>query len=162
MIDILRHECREYASKTTVRMPTDWVKELGKKAQGYWGDPVFTAEPITLKQVTCSLPGKVVAGTVKAVAVLDGQIRDQLRDPEALVLPREQWPDPMPTASTQLLNPSEWPALALELWERGLCLWLPKEALFSPSGRPLLNGLFAVPKDKPVPGHPELHVQRLI
>ena len=106
-INILRKECRTYAAHTSVRMPTDWVKELGKKAQGNWGDPVFTSEPITLRQVTCSLPAKGVAGTVKAVSVLEGQLRDQLRDPESLVLPREQWPEPMPAASIQLFNQSE-------------------------------------------------------
>ena len=57
---------------------------------------------------------------------------------------------------------AEWPALANELWSRGLCMWLPTEALFSPGGIPLVSGLFGVPKPKPVEGRPDLPQLRLI
>ena len=61
-----------------------------------------------------------------------------------------------------MVDDSEWEQLAQEFWDRGLVIWLPTEALFSPGGVPLVSGLFGVDKPKPVPGHPELKQQRLI
>ena len=162
-IEHLYAQCGAFTrDEPDARMPTDWIKDLGNKAYGYWGDPVYTAEPIRLLQVLASLPARGVAGSVDICHVLDGQIRDQLRDPESLLLPESDWPHEVPSAKTNLEIPDEWLSLAQELWERDLVYWLPESILFAPYGRPLVNGLFAVPKDKEVPGHPGLHVQRLI
>ena len=154
--------CQAFCADRAARTPVDWHKELGSKAFSYWGEPVFTAEPLTLVQVTASLPPKGVAAVVDICRVICGQVLDQLRDPESLILPKSEWPPTTPKAKTQLENPSEWGDLANLLWTRGLVDWIPEAAVFSPYGQPVVNGLFAVPKDKPVPGAEHLHTQRLI
>ena len=64
-IDHLYAQCGAFTrDEPSARMPTDWIKDLGNKAYGYWGDPVYTAEPIRLLQVLASLPARGVAGSV--------------------------------------------------------------------------------------------------
>ena len=162
-VEHLLEQCVAFVKEDpSARMPSDWIANLKGKAHGYWGEPVYVAEPITLLQVLASLPARGVAASVAVCEILEGQLRDQLRDPESLLLPEAEWPHTTPRAATQLADDSEWPLLAQELWARGLVSWLPEEQLFAPRGKAVINGLFAVPKDKDVEGHPGLHVQRLI
>ena len=113
-------------------------------------------------QVVPTLPAKGVAASVEITEVLDGQIRDQLRDPEGVILPEDQWPLEPPRAKTMLKDPKEWGALANELWQRDLVLWLPEEEVFHHDGKPIVSGFFGVGKGKEVPGHPGHEQQRLI
>ena len=75
---------------------------------------------------------------MESVDVLRGQIRDQLRDPESLLLPEEEWPERPPKARTMLKDPSEWGSLANELWQRDLTVWLPEEEIFHHNGVPIV------------------------
>ena len=161
-LEALLEDCRLFVADTKVRTPTDFVKELGSKHQSYWGEPVYCAEDLTLAQVLPTLPGKGVAASVDIVTVLEGQIRDQLRDPESLLLPQEEWPKNVPKAKTMMKDPKEWGSLANELWQRDLTLWLPEELVFHYMGVPIVSGLFGVPKPKDVPGCPGLRQLRLI
>ena len=155
-------EAQRFVEDTTARTPTDFKKEMGAKLESYWGEPVFTAQELTLRQVLPTLPAKGVAASVEITEVLRGQIRDQIRDPESLLLPEEEWPDRAPRAKTMLKDPKEWLQLANELWQRDLCLWLPESAVFKHNGRPVVSGFFGVGKGKDVPEHPGLEQQRLI
>ena len=161
-IEHLFADCAELCRDGTSRAPHEWPQAYKLKAESYWGEPVYVATPLTMRQVLPTLPPKGVAASVDVMKILHGQIREQLGDPESLLLPESEWPPHPPRASTQLSDPSEWPLLANELWTRGLCMWLPTDALFSPGGTPLVNGLFGVPKAKPVADHPELPQLRLI
>ena len=123
---------------------------------------MYSAEPLTLRQVLPTLPAVGVAGSVDICEVLTGRLRAQLLDPESLLLPQEEWPKTPPRATTQMKDPAEYPALANEMWQRDLAVWLPESALFSPGGKPLISGFLGVEKSKAVPGHPEEQQLRLI
>ena len=107
------------------------MKELGATAQSYWGEPVFTAVPVSIARVKPTLPAMGVAGSVDICEVLDGQIRDQLRDPASMLKPQEEWPDEVPKATTMMADPQEWDELANLMWERDLCLWMARERIFT-------------------------------
>ena len=94
--------------------------------------------------------------------MLEGQIRDQLADPESLLLPEEEWPAFPPKAKTMMKDPKEYGSLASELWQRDLALWLPESELFHHGSEPIISGLFGVGKGKDVPGSPGLEQLRLI
>ena len=155
-------DCERFVKDETARSPVDFQKELGAKLHSYWGEPVYTAQYLTLLQVTPTLPEKGIAASVEIVEVLKGQIRDQLRDPESLLLPEEEWPERPPKARTMLKDPSEWGSLANELWQRDLTMWLPEEEIFHHHGTPVVSGFFGVGKGKPVPNHPDKEQLRLI
>ena len=118
----LLDDCIRFVADDSARAPVDFNKELGAKLESYWGEPVFTAQEITLLQVCPTLPLKGVAGSAEIIEVVAGQLRDQLRDPESCLLPEEDWPSQPPRAKTMLKDPGEWTGLANELWERDLAL----------------------------------------
>ena len=155
-------DCERFVEDDKAKTPTDFDKELGAKAHSYWGESVFCAEDITLAQVLPTLPPRGVAGSVDISKVLEGQLRDQIRDPESLLLPESEWPSEVPRAKTMLKDRSEYGALANELWQRDLTLWLPESAIFHVHGIPVVSGFFGVGKGKDVPGHPGLQQLRLI
>ena len=103
-----------------------------------------------------------VAASCDICEIVEGQLRDQLRDPESLLRPQSEWPLTLPKAKTMLADQKEWLPLANLMWERDLCLWLPKALIFAPYGDPMVSGLFGVSKGKDVPGHPGHCQQRLI
>ena len=61
-----------------------------------------------------------------------------------------------------LNDKGEWGALANELWQRDLTLWMPESQIFHHDGIPIVSGLFGVGKSKEVPGQPDLEQLRLI
>ena len=161
-LNALLEDCTQFVADTKARTPTDYGKELGSKAQTYWGQPVYCAEELTLAQVLPTLPARGVAASVDICSVLIGQIRDQLRDPEALLLPEAEWPKVTPKAKTMLKDKNEWGSLATDMWQRDLTLWMPEELIFHANGIPVISGLFGVTKGKDVPGSPGVPQLRLI
>ena len=161
-IDLLYEDCGELCRDSKSRTLHEWPAAYKAKENAYWGEPVYTATPLTLAQVLPTLPPPGVAASVDITEVLRGQVLAQLLDPESLLLPMDQWPEVPPRASTQMRDPREYKELANELWSRGLCIWLPTSAIFSPGGIPVISGLFGVEKPKCVPGHPDLQQLRLI
>ena len=49
-----------------------------------------TAEDLTLEQVVPTLPDPGVAGSVPITHALDGQLRDQIRDPVSVMSPKSE------------------------------------------------------------------------
>ena len=156
-LDLLFEDCGQLCRDAKSRSPHEWPAAYKAKADAYWGKPVDAATPFTLLQVLPTLPPPGVAASVDIVSVLRGQILAQLQDPESLLLPESEWPESPPKATTQFKDPAEWPALANEIWRRGLVIWLPASAIFAPGGQPVVSGLFGVEKPKEVPGHPGMH-----
>ena len=146
VLTLLQSDCRHFVSDAAAQSPKDIMKFLGGKAHSYWGEPVYTAMDLTVRQVILALPAVGVAASCDICEVLDGQLRDQLRDPASLLRPSDEWPWPMPKAKTMLADPTAWLALANLMWTRGLCLWLPSENIFAPYGDPMVSGLFRGPQ----------------
>ena len=161
-IDNLYQDCGEFSRHTDCRSPTRWPQEYKAKADAYWGDPIYTAVPLTLRRVLPTLPAPGVAGSVDICQVLTGRLRAQLLDPASLLLPEQEWPRVPPKATTRMEVLKEYRALANEMRKRDLAIWLPKTALFAPKDTPVISGLFGVEKPKSVPGHPDEKQLRLI
>ena len=123
---------------------------------------MYCAEEVTLAPVIPTLPPKGVAASVDICEVIEGQLRDQLRDPESLLVTESEWPTTVPKAKTMLKDKRVWGSLANELWQRDLTLWLPEYAIFSIRGIPVISCLFGVPKGKDDPGCPGVQQLRLI
>ena len=150
--------CRDGTNRSTSELPEAYKA----KGDAYLGEPVYVPTPLTLLRVLPTLPPPEVAASVDIITIFQGKLREQLADPESLLLPESESPPRPPKATAQMADEGEWPQLAHELWGRGLCTWLPTEALFAPGGNPLVSRLFGVPKPKPVPERPELSQLRLI
>ena len=161
-IYLLHEDCAAFVADGSLRTPTDHLGVLGGTADSYWGEPVYVAHPITLAQVEPTLPKEGVAGSVDICSVLRGQVRDQIRDPGSLILPKAERPAAPQRAKTMLADPAEWAGLADLMWRRDLCLWLPAYKIFHHDEEPGVNGLFGVGKNKDVPGQPGLEQLRLI
>ena len=114
-VQFIYEECAEFCRPGKGVTSGDPQKALGAKLESYWGDVVATAEEMTLEQVIPTLPDVGIAGSVPIVQVVDGQLRDQLRDPVSVMLPKEEWPAAPLRATTMLKDRAEWPALAQEL-----------------------------------------------
>ena len=93
----------------------DPQKALGQKLESNLGDTVATAEEMTLEQVVPTLPDVGVAGSVPIVKVIDGQLRDRIRDPPSVMLPKQDWPLSPPKDTTMLKDRAERLALAHEM-----------------------------------------------
>mgnify|MGYP003333489142 CR=1 FL=1 len=161
-VQLIYEECADFCKHGKGMTSGNPQKALGQKLESYWGDTVATAEEMTLEQVIPTLPDVGIAGSVPIVRVIEGQLRDQIRDPVSVMLPKDEWPLSPPRATTMLKDKSEWPALAQEIWIRDLARWLPIQEVFHHDGTPIINGLFGVLKDKDVPGKPGLKQLRLI
>ena len=161
-VQLIYEECAEFCRPNKGVTSGNPQKALGAKLESYWGDVVATAEQLTLEQVTPTLPEPGIAGSVPITQIIEGQLRDQIRDPASMMLPREEWPTTPPRATTMMKDRKEWPALAQELWARDLVRWLPVQEIFHHDKQPIINGLFGVVKDKEVPGKPGLPQLRLI
>ena len=148
----LFEDCAEFCGDDVSLTPKCWYQELGKKATSYWGEQVYTAEPISLLRVDAALPKPGTAASVNILDVVNARMKQQLTDPEALLLPQKEWPAHPPKARTSMNDPAEWLPLAKKLLSGGLAKWIPETAVFSPGGETVVSGLFAVAKGELVPG----------
>ena len=71
-INHLLADCMDFVSSSKAMTPADPLEVLGSKAQSYWGEPVYVAQPIAIKQVEPTLPKEDVAGSVDICIVLFG------------------------------------------------------------------------------------------
>jgi hypothetical protein len=68
-----------------------------------------------------------------------------LMDPATCVKPREEWPLRLQRTRV-FVQPGEWAKILRGLYGRGMIKFLQASELITHNGRPLLNGLFGVPK----------------
>ena len=99
-VQLIYEECAEFCRPSKGLTSGNPEKALGAKLESYRGDFVATAEELSLEQVIPTLPEPGVAGSVPIVKVIDGQLRDQIRDPPSVMLPKEEWPEFPPSATT--------------------------------------------------------------
>ena len=137
--------------------PRDLVKAKGVD---YTGEEVLRALPLKLEELLPSLPADGVAGSLRACDVAEGEIAEWLLNPERALLPRDQWPKPLPEA-TMNCSRGEWDRLVPVLVGKGILQPIRKHEILHVDGIPLLNGAFAVPK-KGTPGPGQQRVTRLI
>jgi len=125
----------------------DWAEILSASRMSYDGDVVAKAQELTLEQVLPALPPLGIGGSVDALELCDGGLRDLLLDPSLSVRPRSEWPARL-TKARMRIQPAAWLELGPELVKRGICTTLKAEQLVTHNGDKLLNGVFGVGKKK--------------
>ena len=149
-----------------VRSPLDlrvgrcFEELVRSKGVDYAGEEVLHALPVRLGEILPGLPADNVAGTLKAASVASGDVLKWLQNPMECILPEDQWPDPLPSASMNC-EKSEWPMIARVLVEKRILTPIDSQDIFKVRGKPLLNGIFSVEKKgAPAPG--QCRITRLI
>lgn len=133
-------------------------KELKSKFVGYCGEEVSKCYPLTLEQILPSLPPEEHGGSIDAVNWLGSRSKEFLLHPERCLLEEQDIP-PLKLPGKVHVRPGQEIPLALELVKRGVCRWIPLEAVHEVRGKKLLNGLFGVEKpSRTSSGSPVLRV----
>ena len=126
-----------------------------KSVNGY-GEEVHCAMPFSWANVQHSLPTRELAGALDGVKVASGGVKDFLERPLAYLKPEgsRTWMKP----PRVMVRPEDWGAVAEGLLERRICDVIPLDQVIHVSGKPVLGGLFGVPKNEEVDGIPVLRL----
>ena len=120
-----------------------------KSVNGY-GEEVHCALPISWGNIEHSLPSREVSGILKGVEVGCGGIKDFLVDPFRYLKP--------PSHRMWMKPASEWEHVASGLLERRICEVIPLKQVLHVDEKPVLGGLFGVPKGEEIGGIPVLRL----
>ena len=130
------------------------------KGLDYAGEEIVHALPVRLGEILPGLPEDGVAGSLDASSVASGDVLQWLENPEQCLLPRDQWPQPIPEARMNCSR-SDWRAVAKVLVAKQILVPIPNKDIYHVHDKPLLNGIFSVEK-KGDPGPGECRITRLI
>lgn len=120
-------------------------KELKSKRVNYVGEEVGVCHVITLKQVISSLPPKTHGGVIDVLEFVSPSTRELLVHPESLVV--EDFNQELPRLQGRVhVKDEDLIPICHELTERGVCKWIPLTDVVRFRGKPVLSGLFGVPK----------------
>ena len=126
-----------------------------KSINGY-GEEVHCAFQFNRANVQHSLPTRELAGALDGVVVASGGIKDFLERPMAYLKPEgsRTWMKP----PRVMVRAEDWEAVAKGLIERKICDIIPLSQVIHVDGKPVLGGLFGVPKNEEVDGVPVLRL----
>lgn len=130
---------------TTTFPALDWAALQRSLKTSYSGDVVLRGQALEWERMEPGLPPLGLAGSVDSLALAAPGMRRFLSDPALSVLPKEQWPSPLPEARVRV-SQGHWERVLNGLHARGIVEFLPDSSLVVHKGQRLLNGLFAVPK----------------
>ena len=120
-------------------------KELKDKRVNYVGEEVGICHVLTLKQVVSSLPPETHGGVIDVLEFVSPATRELLISPEELVV--EDFGQELPRLQGRVhIKEDDLMPICNELIQRGVCKWIPISDVVRFRGRPVLNGLFGVPK----------------
>ncbi|CAE7224807.1 unnamed protein product [Symbiodinium pilosum] len=121
-----------------------------------WLEEVHSALAFTWANVEHSLPQRELAGALDGVSVASGGIKDFLANPWEYLKPEpaRTWM----TTPRVMVSAEEWPRVAAGLVERRICDVIPLSQVLHVQGKPVLGGLFGVPKMEEVDGVPVLRL----
>ena len=124
----------------------DWSNFLRTRTVSYANEEVRAAKWTSWSNVKPALPYGSVA-SLPAVDLAEDGVLDLLLHPLRYLKPN--WSQNSVRASRVMVHDHEWGDLARGLVQYNLCAVLPRSALASPGGCPLMNGLFGVEKVSP-------------
>ena len=137
-----------FVGDDTLAMPgKDWSSILQSKRVGHDGEVVTKAVNLTMQQVLPALPPVRIAGSINALDIAEGLLRNLLANPSLSIKPIQEWPTTLPKARMRIER-SEWELLGPELVKRKMAKPLTRSQLIYHNGRPLLNGACGVGKGK--------------
>ena len=137
---------RFQAHGQTVAPDTSEVeKELRGKRVNYVGEEVGICHVLTLPQVVSSLPPKTHGGIIDVLDFVSPLTRELLISPAELVV--EDFGQELPKLQGRVhVKDDDLMPICSELIERGVCKWIPSDMVVQFRGKPVLNGMFGVPK----------------
>ena len=124
----------------------DPKKLWSQKMINSYGEEVHVARSLRWENVSASLPKEGLAGVVKAVEVCEDGVKDFILHPENWLKPPKDrvWMRP-----PKIMVPKDsWDEVTEGLISRGVCGVMAMEDIFQVDGKPILGGIFGVPKDE--------------
>ena len=122
-----------------------------------YGEECHSAQKIRWANLIHSLPPKGLAGIVRGEESCTGGVRDFLINPAKYLKPVREWVYMPPPRI--FVDEDDWPEVAAGLIDRGICEPFPLKDVIRVDGKPMVGGLFGVPKNENVDG---VDVLRLI
>ena len=156
ILDYLRGRIQLFTKHTFRIEPIDWKQFFQVRGISYSGEEVKVAKWTSWANVEPALPFGHI-GSISAVNLADGGVRELLLDPQRFLKPgfeREAI-----RSSKVMVRDEDWSELASGLVRYNLCCVLPESALLHANGKPIHNGLFGVEKGEQANGH---DIHRLI
>ena len=156
ILDYLRGRIQLFTKHTFRIEPIDWKQFFQVRGISYSGEEVKVAKWTSWANVEPALPFGHI-GSISAVNLADGGVRELLLDPQRFLKPgfeRETI-----RSSKVMVRDEDWSELASGLVRYNLCCVLPESALLHANGKPIHNGLFGVEKGEQANGH---DIHRLI
>ena len=117
-----------------------WLKRIS-----YDGEEFVDPVPLTLEQISQSLPPLGHGGSVELEPLLVGHAKHLIRHPEKILLD-EALKEPGPNKARVHITPGEELGIWHLLHEREIVEWIKLDAVYSDGGGPYLSGMFGVPK----------------
>ena len=142
------------------------LKDLKSHKVDYAGDVVVTGEDLIYDKILPAWPEPEGAAVVCICDLLDGELWEDVMDPERCLLPRSQWPPCAPRSRVRASD-EEWYKICKRALELGLFTICPEEDIFRDQhGNLVLNGAMPVRKPKvvkdPIHGDKTIDLQRFI
>lgn len=106
---------------------------------------VETAHPIAWKNIVEALPPPDIVGVVDLLSIVSDGVKAYLTDDSLCLKPKHLWPK-IPRCARVHVNDSDWHEVVEGLLKFRLCTLLNEKDIFGWGGKPLLSGLFGVPK----------------
>ena len=147
-------------SPLDVRPGRSFEDIVRSKGIDYSGEEVLHALPVKLGEILPGLPADHVAGSLQAASVATDEVLRWVLDPTLCILPDDQWPNPIPSASMNC-DRTEWVQVAKLLVQKKILAPISEDSILKVRGKLLLNGIFCVEK-KGVPAPGQQRVTRLI
>ena len=119
-----------------------WESFFSSRSVDYVGDEVSVAKTTSWSNLSPAIPAEV--GGVELSSVLEGGCRHYVTHFEDYLVPPESMEYTKPPRV--MVADDQWEGVCRGLLSSGICGLLPESELFHVKGRPLLNGLFGVPK----------------
>ena len=134
---------------------TSWQEFLQVKTIDYCGEEVLCAQYTTWDNLSPATPSEIAS--VPLADVVELGCRHYVMNFASYILPEEMQKPMKPPRL--MISDEAWPRVCEGLLGNGVCIALKEAELYHVGGRPLLNGLFGVPKGEEQGGHP---IHRLI
>ena len=126
-----------------------------RSVNGY-GEEIHCASFFAWANIKHSLPSRDVAGVLDGVEVAKGGVKDFLKHPEKYLKPdcARTWMK----CPRVMVKDDQWEEVSTGLVERGICDVIPLSKVLHVDGKPILGGLFGVPKMEEADGIPVLRL----